>query len=102
MWEPPQALMFSLFENVCARMGQSKEIQRSGTTEQSWHGLIFAASLGQPFASTIPLEPHGSPPGVVLFTALDGVESKLRDARQLFQGKPVTKHTIKDFKLEYA
>lgn len=74
---------------------------------QEWPNKVGMGSsllhhLGQPFASTIPLDPHGSTLGVVLLAALDCVESKLRDTRQLFQGKPVTKHTIKDFKLKYA
>lgn len=60
VWESPQALIFSPFESVCARVGLRKKSGR-GAGRMSKVGVLLSLlhPLGQPFASVILLEFHG-------------------------------------------
>ena len=68
--------MSSLFEDVCARRVQLKQIWGARVTERSWHAASLHP-LGQPFASAIALEPHGKPLRMVLLAALPSGENRL-------------------------
>lgn len=62
MWKPPQALMFSLFGNVYARIGIKRnwgQGMAQRRDEVGMVGLSLLHLLSQPFASVIPLEVQG-------------------------------------------
>jgi len=62
VWKPPQALVFSLFGNVYARIGIKRnwgQGMAQRRKEGGMVGLYLLHLLSQPFASVIPLEVHG-------------------------------------------
>lgn len=62
VWKPPQALMFSLFGNVYARIGIKRnwgQGMAQRRNEVGMVGLSLLHLLSQPFASIIPLEVLG-------------------------------------------